>query len=74
MCFKLCVFFVLVYDFDDVIHWKQIKHRKNTYSSKTLLMNILNSGRANPLPRSIYRSYKRIPQSKSVNITPRGPY
>ena len=57
-----------------MIHWKQIKHRKNAYSSKTLLMimNTLNSGRINPLPSSMYRSYNRIPQSKSMHIMPRG--
>ena len=40
--------------------------------SKTLLMNTLNSGRINPLPSSMYRSYNRIPQSKSMHIMPRG--
>ena len=44
---------------------KQIKHRKYSYSSKALLMNTLNSGIVNPLPSSMFRSYKRIPQSKS---------
>ena len=53
-------------------HWKQIKHRKYAYSSKTLLMNTLNSGRVNPIPSSMYRSYNRIPQSKSMHIMPRG--
>ena len=46
-------------------YWKQIKHRKYSYSSKALLMNTLNSGIVNPLPSSMFRSYKRIPQSKS---------
>ena len=55
-----------------MIHWKQIKHRKYAYSSKTLLMNTLNSGRINPFPSSMYRSYNRIPQSKSMHIMPRG--
>ena len=48
------------------------KTQKNAYSSKTLFMNTLNSGRINPLPSSMYRSYNRIPQSKSVHIMPRG--
>ena len=43
------------------------------YSSKFLLMNTLNSGRVNPLPSSMYRSYNHIPQSKSIHIMPRGP-
>ena len=57
-----------------MIHWKQIKHRKYAYSSKTLLMimNTLNSGRINTLPSSMYRSYNCIPQSKSMHIMPRG--
>ena len=38
---------------------------------KTLLMSTLNSGRANPFPTSMYRSYNRTPQSKSMHITPR---
>ena len=50
-----------------MIHWKQIKHRKYSYSSKNLLMNTLNSCRVNP-PSSMYRSYNRIPQSKSMHI------
>ena len=45
-----------------MIHWKQIKLRKYAYSSKTLLMNTLNSGIVNP---------NRIPQSKSMHIMPR---
>ena len=55
-----------------MIHWKQIKHRKYAYSSKTLLMNTLNSDNVNPLPSSMYRSYNHIPQSKSMHIMPRG--
>ena len=55
-----------------VIHWQQIKHRNYAYSSKTLLMNTLNNGRVNPLPNSVYRSYNRIPQSKSMHIMPGG--
>ena len=55
-----------------MFHWKQIKHRKDANSSKTLLMITLNSGRVDPLPSSVYRSYKRIPQSKSMHILPRG--
>ena len=47
-----------------------MKHRKYAYSSKTLLMNTLNSGRINPLPSS--KSYNRIPQSKAMHILPRG--
>ena len=35
-------------------------------------MNTLNSGRVNPHPSSMYRSYNRIPQSKSMHIMPRG--
>ena len=35
-------------------------------------MNTLNSGKVNPLPSSMYRSYDRIPQSKSMHIMPRG--
>ena len=42
------------------------------YSSETLLMNTLNSDRVNPLPSSMYRSYNRIPQSKSMHIMPMG--
>ena len=34
-------------------------------------MITLNSGRVNPLPNSMYRSYNRIPQSKSMHIMPR---
>ena len=34
---------------------KQIKHRKYAYSSKTLLVNTLNSGRVNPVPSSMYK-------------------
>ena len=37
-----------------------------------LLMNTLNSGRVNPLPSSMSRSYNSIPQSKSMHIMPRG--
>ena len=48
-----------------MIHWKQIKLRKYAYSSKTLLINTLNSGRVNLHPN-------RIPQSKSMHIMPRG--
>ena len=55
-----------------MIHWKQIKHRKCEYSSKTLLMNTLNSGRVNHLPSNMYRSYSRISQSESMYIMPRG--
>ena len=55
-----------------MIDWKQIKHRKYAYSSKTLLMNTLDSGRINPLSSSMYRSYNRIPQSKSMHIMPMG--
>ena len=51
---------------------EQIKHRKCAYSSKTLLMNTLNSGRVNHLPSSMYRQYNHIPQSKSMHIMPRG--
>ena len=50
----------------------EIKHRKCAYSSKTLLMNTLNSGRVNHLLSSNYRSYNRIPQSKSMHIRPWG--
>ena len=35
-------------------------------------MNTLKSGRINPFPSSMYRSYNRIPQSKSMHIMPRG--
>ena len=35
-------------------------------------MNTLNSGRVNPLPCSMYRSFHRIPQSESMHIMPRG--
>ena len=55
-------------DYDDmtqVIHWKQIKLRKYAYSSKTLLINTLNSGSVNLRPN-------RIHQSKSMHIMPRG--
>ena len=55
-----------------MIHRKQIKHRKYAYSSTTLLMNTLNSGRINPLPGSMYRSFNRILRSKSMHIMPRG--
>ena len=55
-----------------MINLKQIKHRKYAYSSTTLLMNTLDSGRINPLPSSMYRSFNRIPQSKSMHIMPRG--
>ena len=55
-----------------MIHWKQIKHRKYAYSSKSLLMTTLNSGSVDPLPSSVYRSYNRIPQSKSMHIMPKG--
>ena len=51
---------------------KKIPHRKYAFSSKTLLINTLNSGRVNPLPSSMYRSYNRIPQSKSMHIILRG--
>ena len=34
-------------------------------------MNTLNSGKINPLPSSMHRSYNRIPQSKSIHIMPR---
>ena len=51
---------------------KQIKHRKYAYSSKTLLMNTLNSGRVNPYIAVCIRSFNRIPQSKSMHIMPRG--
>ena len=51
-----------------MIHWKQVQHRKYAYSSKTLLMNTLNNGRVNHLPSSMYRSYRRIPKSKSMHI------
>ena len=54
-----------------MIHWK-LQHRKYAYSSNTLLMNTLNSGRVNHIPSSIYRSYNRIPQSKSMLKMPRG--
>ena len=47
-----------------MIHWEQIKLRWYAYSSKTLLMNTLNSGSVNPLPN-------RIPQSNSMHIMPR---
>ena len=40
------------------------KLRKYAYSSKTLLINTLNSGRVNLRPN-------RIPQSKSMHIMPR---
>ena len=50
-----------------------IIHRKYAYSSKTLLMNTLNSDRINPLPSSTtYMSYNRLAQSKSMHIVPRG--
>ena len=49
-----------------------MKHKEYAFSSKTLLMNTLNSGRVNTLPSSMYRSYNRIPQSKSMHIMPRG--
>ena len=49
-----------------------IQHRKYAYSSKTLLMNTLNSGIVSHLPSSMYRSYNRIPQSKSMHIMSRG--
>ena len=55
-----------------MIHWKQIKHRKYAYSDKSLLMTTLNSGSVDSLPSSVYRSYNRIPQSKSMHIMPRG--
>ena len=42
------------------------------YSSTTLLMNTLNSGRINPFSSSMYRSYNRVPKSKSMHIMPRG--
>ena len=48
------------------------KTEEYSHSSKTLLMNTLNSGRVNPLPSSMYRSYNPIPQSKSMHIMPRG--
>ena len=35
-------------------------------------MNTLNSGRVNPFPSSMYRSYKRIPQSEPIHIIPSG--
>ena len=54
-----------------MIHWKQLKHRKYAYSSKTLLMNTMNNGRVNPSPAVCIRSFNRIPQSKSMHIMPR---
>ena len=35
-------------------------------------MNTLNSGRVHHLPSSTYRSYSRIPWSKSMHIMPKG--
>ena len=55
-----------------MIHWKQIKLRKYAYSGKTLLMSALNNGRVNPSPAVCIRSFKRIPQLKSMHIMPRG--
>ena len=54
MCFKLCVFSVLVNDLYIEDPWMQIKHMKYAYSSKTLLMNTLSNGRGNPLHSSMY--------------------
>ena len=54
-----------------MIHWKQIKHMKYAYSSKTLLVNTLNNGRVNPLPAVCIKSFNRIPQSKTMHIMPR---
>ena len=44
----------------------------NKTGNKTLLMITLNSGRINPPASSMYRSYNRIPQLKSMHIMPRG--
>ena len=48
------------------------KTQEYAYASKTLLINTLNSGRVNTLISSLYRSYNRIHQSKSMHIKPRG--
>ena len=65
-------FFVLVNDLYIGDPLKTNKHRTYAYFSKTLLMTTLNSGRINLFPSSMYRSYNRIPQSKSMHIMPRG--
>ena len=48
------------------------KYRKYAYSSKTLLINTLNSGRVNPSPAVCIKSFNHIPQSKSMHIRHRG--
>ena len=67
-------FFVLVNDLCIGDPFEANKTEEYSHSSKTLLMNTLNSGRVNPLPSSMYRSYNHIPQSKSMHIMPRGAY
>ena len=61
-------FFVLVND----VHIGDPLEANKTQEICILLMNTLTSCRINPLLSSMYRSYSRIPQSKSMHIMPRG--
>ena len=70
--FQALSIFVLVNDLYIGDPLEANKTQEICYSSKTLLMNTLSSGRINPLPSSMYRSYNRIPQSKGMHIMPRG--
>ena len=68
----LSIFFVKVNDLYIVDRLEANKTQEICIFSKTLLMNTLNSGRVNPLPRSMYRSYNRIRQWRSMHIMPSG--
>ena len=59
--FQALGIFVLVNDLYIGDSLEANKHRKYAYSSKTLVMNTLNSGRVNQLPSSMNRSYNHIP-------------